>query len=347
MLTSVSSPLPDPSQAPAAGGLSLPSSRPVHIVVAADDADVRRPLVRLLVRAGHAVRTAADLSDIIPAIALDRSHIVLMGDRVGGVPAADLCRRIKAHPAAARVSVVLAMSAGCGDRIAALDAGIDDILPAGCDDAEVLARVRALARRQQAIGDLEPAANIMLSLAMAIEARDPYTRGHCERLARYALMLGEALGLDEIDLATLHRGALLHDVGKVGVPDAVLFKRGALTPAEHAVMREHTVIGDKLCRQLHSIAPVCDVIRHHHERLDGTGYPDRLRGDEIPLTAQIVGVVDLFDAVTTNRPYKQARTADMAMQALRDEVARGWKCGDLVETFAAIVDRTELGRSVA
>jgi putative two-component system response regulator len=178
----------------------------------------------------------------------------------------------------------------------------------------------------------------VMGFALAIEARDPYTIGHCHRLARYAAMLGRRLGFTEGEMATLQLGAFLHDVGKVGIPDAVLLKPKALTPAEQGLMQQHTVIGDFLCRPLASLVRVREVIRHHHERLDGSGYPDRLRGDEIPVMAQVVAIVDLFDAVTTSRPYKPARSQSAAIECLRHEVDRGWKRQDLVEEFVLALE---------
>ncbi|HEY8536962.1 MAG TPA: HD-GYP domain-containing protein, partial [Vicinamibacterales bacterium] len=175
------------------------------------------------------------------------------------------------------------------------------------------------------------------SLAMTIEARDTVTEGHCERLATYAAALGRALGLPEDDLGALHRGGYLHDIGKVGVPDAVLLKPGRLTDTEFEVMKSHTTIGDRLCSPLRSLAKVRDIVRHHHEKLDGSGYPDGLRGSEIPLLAQIIGVVDVFDALTTARPYKPELSAESACAELYREADLGWRDRELVDVFVRLV----------
>jgi putative two-component system response regulator len=177
---------------------------------------------------------------------------------------------------------------------------------------------------------------VILSLALTIEARDPYTRGHCERLARYATALGARLELGDDQQVALHRGGFLHDVGKIGIPDTVLLKSGPLDPAEFAVMQQHPVIGDSLCRELRLLEDVRPIVRHHHERLDGTGYPDHLSGDRIPLLAQIMSIVDAYDAMTTGRPYRLAMAPDHARHELREDAARGWKSATLVEDFVSI-----------
>lgn len=184
---------------------------------------------------------------------------------------------------------------------------------------------------------LESADAAFLALARAIDARDHYTQGHCERLAMYARTMGEHLGLPPGDLEVLHRGALLHDIGKIAVPDSVRLKPGPLTPAEQSVMKYHPVVGDRLCAGVRSLQTIRPIVRHHHELLDGSGYPDSLRDREIPLVAQIVGIVDVFDALTTDRPYRRALSVREAISELRADVVRGRRLADLVEAFSAIV----------
>jgi putative two-component system response regulator len=173
-------------------------------------------------------------------------------------------------------------------------------------------------------------------MALTIEARDPYTEGHCERMASYAIALGAKLQLSAGETATLYRGGFIHDLGKVGIPDTLLHKPGPFTRAEFEQMKEHTIIGDHLCAPLHTLEKVRPIVRHHHERLDGSGYPDGLKGDAIPLLAQIVGIVDVYDALTTERPYKAALTKARAFEELLDEAGKGWKRRDLVDAFIAI-----------
>jgi putative two-component system response regulator len=207
-------------------------------------------------------------------------------------------------------------------RIEGIKAGADDFLTKPVEFEELIARAASLIRLKRFTDDLESAQSVIVSLALTIEARDPYTDGHCQRLAAYASALGRAMGLAAEDIAALERGGYLHDVGKIGIPDAVLMKPERLTRDEFTRMQSHTVIGERLCGELRSLRPVRAIVRHHHERLDGSGYPDGLRGDRIPLAAQIVGVVDAYDAMTTTRPYRRAlSTAHAREELLRDAVS--------------------------
>jgi len=171
-------------------------------------------------------------------------------------------------------------------------------------------------------------------MAAVVSCRDG---SHCERLAGYARTFGWRLGLLSNELDTLERGAVLHDIGNTAIPDALLRKKGRLTPDERALVQLHTVIGDRLLRPIASLERVRPIVRYHHERFDGTGYPDGLRGNDIPLLAQIVGIVDVFDALTTERPYKRAYSFASAFEELRWEVEVGWRRHDLVEEFIAAI----------
>ncbi|PYR55564.1 MAG: hypothetical protein DMF91_23985 [Acidobacteria bacterium] len=197
--------------------------------------------------------------------------------------------------------------------------------------------MRSLVRLKRYTDELESAEAVILGLGATIEARDPTTRGHCQRLAHYGTTLGKSLGLNERDLSALDRGGFLHDIGKIAVPDRVLLKGGKLDASESKVMREHPVVGDALCAGLRSLNQVRPIVRHHHERLDGSGYPDGLRNGQVPLLAQIVGVVDVFDALTTERPYRQPLARDEAFEVLTDEAAKGWRDRALVDAFIGVV----------
>jgi putative two-component system response regulator len=196
--------------------------------------------------------------------------------------------------------------------------------------------VRSLLRIKHYTDELDSAESVIISLALTIEARDGTTDGHCQRLADYAAALGTAIGLELHEIAALQLGGYLHDIGKVGIADDILLKPGPLTPDEYERMKQHTVIGDRLCGELRSLRHVRPIVRHHHERQDGSGYPDGLQGDAVPLLAQIIGVVDVFDALTTPRPYKAALPVERAIEILLDEVDRGWRRRSLVETFIGL-----------
>lgn len=180
---------------------------------------------------------------------------------------------------------------------------------------------------------LDPTESILFALAQAVEQRDSQTAGHCERLAFMSVAVGMAIGLDKPQLLTLYRGGFLHDLGKVGIPDSILYKPGKLTAEEWVIMRSHTTRGEEICRPLTSLKPVLPIIRHHHERWDGTGYPDGLRGDQIPLLARITQVADIYDALISARPYKPALPPGEAVRVLQEETARGWRDPEITAVF--------------
>jgi putative two-component system response regulator len=312
----------------------LSQSAPPTILVADDTDTVRTLFAQLLASEGYRVITAADGAE---ALAFAQAHlpdVCLLDVRMPELDGVEVCRQLKAAPETRLTPVILITGlADAHDRLIGIEAGADDFLTKPVNPHELKARVRALARMKQLIDELDSAEAAFITLARTIEARDPSTNGHCERLAHYAVALGKALGLEGEDLGALHRGGYLHDVGKVGVPDAVLLKPGPLTAAEIELMRRHTVVGDSLCAPLKSLRRVRPIVKHHHERLDGTGYPDRLRGDDIPLLARIVTIVDVYDALTTDRPYRGALTHADAVAELRSGVERGHFEPRFVEAF--------------
>jgi cyclic di-GMP phosphodiesterase len=309
-----------------------------RILVVDDEPSNVRLLTRLLAQDGHIVSTACDGQEALDLVARDPPDLVLMDVMMPCLNGFDACREMKRHPATRLMPVVLLTALqDFPDKIRGLDVGADDFLIKPFNQHELRARVRSLLRLKAFTDDLESAESVILSLALTIEARDAYTVGHCQRLAAYGTALGRELGLGEDDLTALERGGFLHDIGKVGVADAILLKRGPLDASEYELMKQHTVIGDRLCGNLRSLARVRPIVRHHHERLDGGGYPDGLSGDAVPLLAQILSIVDLFDAMTTTRPYRAARTTAEATAALSEEVACGWRRADLVDRFIALV----------
>lgn len=304
-------------------------------MLAIDDMPQNLRLLRRLLDAGQV--EVVEATDAVDAVRMTVEHapdVILMDIRMPLRDGFDACRELKASAATRLIPVVLMTAeTEVADRLRAIEAGADDFVTKPLNGVELNARLKSLARVKRFTDDLEHAEQLILSLALTIEARDAYTEGHCQRLARYATAIGSAIGLDDEDIQALHRGAYLHDLGKIAIPDAILSKAGALTPDEIRVMQAHPVIGERLCQQLRTLTPVRPIIRSHHERLDGSGYPDGLSGDDVPLLAQITAIVDVFDALTTERPYRRAMTFEQALRALDEEVERGLHQRMLLDAF--------------
>ncbi|OFW00433.1 MAG: hypothetical protein A3I61_04835 [Acidobacteria bacterium RIFCSPLOWO2_02_FULL_68_18] len=293
------------------------------VLVADDTESVRLLFEKLLTAERYHVISVTDGLAALDAARLHRPDVVLLDVGMPGMDGIEVCRRLKAEPDTRLTPVVLVTGLSeLQDRIKGIEAGADDFLSKPVHPHELRARVASLSRVKHLIDALDSAEAAFMALALTIEARDPTTNGHCERLAARAVVVGRALGLASDDLDALHRGGYLHDVGKVGVPDSVLLKTGSLTEAEFTLMKRHTEIGDSLCAPLQSLRHVRPIIRSHHERLDGGGYPNGLRGDEIPVLAQIVGIADVYDAMTSDRPYRGALDPETATEFLVSEVER-------------------------
>jgi putative two-component system response regulator len=301
-----------------------------------DEAGNRELVTRHLQRYHYDVKTFAEGESALAFIdtSLRLPDLILLDVMLPGIDGFTLCRRLKERALTRLIPVVLLTSLDAPQhKIEGIKAGADDFLTKPIQFPELIARAAALVKLKRYTDDLESAQSVILSLALTVEARDPYTDGHCQRLAAYAVAVGRALKMNTEELAALERGGYLHDVGKIGVPDAVLLKHDRLTPEEFAQMQSHTIIGERLCGQLRSLRAVRAIVRHHHERADGSGYPDGLQGDNIPLTAQIVGVVDAYDAMTTNRPYRNALSVAVADAELRRDVAEGRLNPEIVRVF--------------
>jgi len=306
-----------------------------RILVVDDEPANLMMISRLLASQGYAVATAVNGETALQQVALIHPDVILLDVNMPVLNGFEVCRRLKADPATRLIPIVLLTGlAELEDRVRGIEAGADDFLTKPFAVSELTARVNSLARLKRYTNELDSAEVVILSMARIIEARDPYTGGHCDRLGQYASTLGERLGLDANQQIALRRAGILHDVGKIAVPDSVLLKPGPLDAAERTVMESHPVVGDELCRGLRLLDDVRPIVRHHHERIDGSGYPDGLSGDRIPLLAQILSVVDTYDAITSDRPYRPAASIDQACAELHADVARGWKSAMIVAEFA-------------
>jgi putative two-component system response regulator len=312
----------------------LPQSVTGTILVADDQGANRELLEELLTTQGFKVITVSDGADALEQLRRTQVDVVLLDVMMPHLNGFEVCERIKSDPSTYLIPVILVTAlSGKEDRIEGIKAGADDFLARPVDRMELLARVRSLLKLKYHTDELERAETVLFSLARSIEGKDPYTHGHCERLAEYSASLGTHLGLPEEQIIALRRAGVVHDIGKIAVPDSILLKPGGLNEEEWKLIREHPVVGERICSPLKSFRLVLPIIRHHHEKLDGSGYPDRLRGDDIPITARVLQIVDVYDALTTVRPYKPAFSITDALQTMKQEVARGWWDPGIFEQF--------------
>jgi len=309
-----------------------------RILIVDDELGARSALVTLLRREGFEVLEACDGPSALAQCASFRPDLILLDILMPGMDGFEVCRRIKATPETRLTPVVLITGlSATEDRINGINAGADDFLSKPIDFNELHARARSLLRLKQITDELENAESVLFALAYSIEARDPYTHGHCERLSNMSARLGEKLGLSEEHIKALRWAGIVHDIGKVVVPDAILLKPGPLSPDEIQVMRKHPVQGERICAPLRTFRLVLPIIRHHHERHDGSGYPDGLRGAEIPVTAAILQLADVYDALTTDRPYRKASPSEVALGIMEAEAARGWWDHNLLDAFRQMI----------
>jgi cyclic di-GMP phosphodiesterase len=312
--------------------VARPERAPVVLVV--DDGAANRELIEAcLAGVDCLVRTAEDGPTALKAVQASTPDLVLLDVQMPGMDGYEVCRRIKANPASRLVPVVMITSLDqTNDRVRALEAGADDYMTKPVDRIELVARVRSALRLKSVYDSLDSAEQVIFALAAAVEAKDPYTEAHTQRVAESARAIGVRLRLPERDLDSLYRGGRIHDIGKIGVPDAILLKPGPLNHEEEVSMHLHPLIGENIVAPLRTGASLLPIIRNHHEHFDGTGYPDRLAGENIPRLARIVAVCDAFDALVNDRPYRRAKTVEEAVATLLAGAGSQWE-PDVVEVF--------------
>lgn len=317
--------------------------KPSSVLVVDDEEGIRSLFTRILTAKGYRVATAPDGLAAIEMVRESPPDVVLLDVNMPHVNGFEVCRRLKRELATRLTPVILVTGMNAREqRVEGLEAGADDFLSKPVDMQELLARVGAVTRLKRYTDDLDSAASIIMTLALMIETRDGFSEGHCHRMANYASALGRHLELPADDIQALHRGGFLHDIGMLAIPDSVVHKSGSLDPEEFRLIQSHTEVGDRLLANLRSLQSVRPIVRHHHERIDGRGYPDGLRGDDIPLIAQIMAVADMYDAVTTRRPYQGAKSVNEAIELLREQADGGWQRVDLVEEFVALIVQGKL-----
>lgn len=300
----------------------MPES-PQTILVVDDDEGNLELLERLLSRAGYRVVRARDGLEALEQIERQPPDLVILDIMMPRMDGYGVLRHLKSHPEY-RYIPVLMFTAHADEKVRALETGADDFLSKPVDTYELQARVRAHLRMKGFVDQLERAERVLFTLARIVEVRDQHTEEHTDRVARGALAIAREMGLPQELREDLEKGARLHDIGKVGIPDRILLKAGPLTEEEFEIMKRHTIIGYEICRGMRSLGEGLLVIRHHHERWDGKGYPDGLKGEEIPLLARIVAVADAFDAMTSDRPYRKAMPRRDALSILIYGSGKQW-----------------------
>jgi len=328
-------------------GIQLEEDEEYPTILILDHAEINRRLLRSMLKTErYRILEARHPSEALALISNEPVDLVILDLVLTGMSGPEFCRALKSDRRSQLIPILMLTSVlGAENEVEGIESGADEYLLKPVHPAVLRSRVRAMVRHKLAINSLEEAESILFALAQAIEQRDAYTAGHCERLAGYSVAIGMALGLPRTQLLALHRGGFLHDIGKISIPDAILHKPGSLTAEEWALVKRHPIKGEEICSEMKSLRPVLPIIRSHHERWDGSGYPDGLRGNQIPLVARILQISDIYDALTTARPYKPALPPEEALGILTEEAKRGWRDPELVAVFgelhrAGVIDKS-------
>jgi len=318
----------------------LDSDQP-KVLVIDDHASSRLTAVALLSVEGYQVLEADSGPAGLKLVIESNPDLILLDVMMPGMDGFEVCRRLKEDEQTRLIPVVFITALNDRrSRILGIEAGGDDFLSKPFDRLELSARVKSLVRQKRLNEDLDHAEQVLFSMAKAVESRDPNTGDHCERLVEMGKAFGEYIQLSRAEIKYLMWGGYLHDIGKVGIPDAVLLKKGKFTCEEREIMNNHVLIGEQICKPLRSMRGVIPIIRYHHERWDGSGYPDGLAEMEIPYLAQVFQIIDIYDALTSERPYKLAFPPAEALKIIAQETAQGWRNPMLVQQFIEFIKLT-------
>lgn len=287
-----------------------------------------------LTSSDYDVVKAYDGEEGLDMVYAETPDIILLDIMMPKIDGYEVCRRLKEDEKTRLIPIVMITAlTELEDKIKGLDVGADDFLSKPFNRLELMARVRSLLRIKSLHDDLDSSENIIFTLALALEAKDPYTKGHSERVAKLSSRLAEEIGLTTESQKKIYKAGILHDIGKIGVKEAILNKEEKLDFNEYEEVATHPSIGASICEPLKSLAEIIPTIRHHHERWDGTGHPGGLSGNNITLGARIIAITDTYDAITSERPYRAAKKNDEALRIMESEIDSGQWDPELLKAF--------------
>ena len=309
-----------------------------QLLIVDDDAAQLFMEQEILEGEGYCVQLARSGEAALSLLKEHRFDAVLLDQKMPGLSGDDVCRIIRQQEQLSLLPIIIVTGSDDNHALSnSLRIGATDFIRKPYSSIELVARVNAAVTQKRKTDELDNAESLLFALARMVEAKDEQTGNHCSRLASSAVVFGKALGLGALDLDALRRGGVLHDIGKLAVPDEILLKNGPLNDTQWEVMQQHTVVGAQLCQGLKSMERVIPIIRSHHERWDGGGYPDGLRGEQIPLLARVFQLVDIYDALTHERPYKEAWSIERVIAMLEEEKDKGWRDPQLTDVFLNIL----------
>jgi len=310
------------------------------ILIIEDNADSAEVLKDILLKEGYNCDIAGTGQEAILMASINPYSLILLDIMLGDMSGFELLEKFANEAFTSRTPVILLTALNdTKSRIKGYNLGCSDFISKPYNHFELIARIRNHIRLRDALDDLEDTNNVLYTLAATIEAKDPYTRGHSQRVGKFCYEVVRELGWKESECIKVQRAGLLHDIGKIGVPDSILTKNGKLTPEEYKIMKTHPVLSAEICKSLMRLQGIIPTIKYHHERLDGKGYPDGLAGDKIPLGARIMAVCDSWDAMTSDRAYRKMLKKQDVFEILKEGAGSQWDT-KIIDVFIKIRKKT-------
>jgi putative two-component system response regulator len=318
-----------------------------RILIVDDCPDTFRMIKTYFANEPYELVSAINGYEALHMVEEETPDLILLDVLMPGINGFDVCKHLKENPATFLIPIVMITALeDSSNKIRGIELGVDDFITKPIHLVELKARVASLLRVKRFTDELENAEKIIISLALAVESKDENLIGHCNRLANYATLLAKRLGMSEEEIEVIRKGAILHDIGKVSISDHILLKAAPLSTEEFEIIKEHPIIGERICKPLATLSPVLPIIRSHQERYNGSGYPDGLKGKQIPLHTHIVSIVDCYDALTSNRPYRMALSKQEAIRVLNQETKDGLWEKKLLKKLTEVVSQEGIEEKV-